>query len=104
MEKKAIAFTTCETYHLIKTKQNTGVQTMLIVNQSVQEVYIEITRKLPPNARLQLAALILNGLTNLDKNIIDDSDTWTEEDQLEIAAFSMQNFTQNIFEEEAIAS
>ncbi len=60
--------------------------------------------KSPPTARLQLAALILNGLTNLDKNIIDDSDTWTEEDQLEIAAFSRQNFTQNTFEEEAISA
>jgi len=39
--------------------------------------------------RLQLAALILSGLTSLDKNIIDDSDIWIEENQLEIAAFSM---------------
>ncbi len=76
---------------------------MLTANQIVQDIYADITRKLPPTERLQLAALILNGLTNLDKNIIDDSDTWTEEAQLEIAAFSMQNFTQNNFEEEAIA-
>jgi len=76
---------------------------MLTTNQTVQDVYVEITRKLPPTERLQLAALILNGLTNLDKNIIDDSATWTEEDQLEIATSSMQNFTQNTFEDKAIA-
>lgn len=61
MVKNAIAFTFCVTYHAIKIKQKSGVQPMLIANQTVQDVYADITRKLPPTERLQLATLILNG-------------------------------------------
>ncbi len=39
MEKSAIAFTTCEIYHLVKIKQKIGVQTMLISNQTIQTDY-----------------------------------------------------------------
>jgi len=59
---------------------------------TIQDVYAYITRILPPSALLQLAALILNGLTQQDKSVVDDSDTWTEQDQLELAAFSLQHF------------
>ncbi len=103
MRKQAIAFTFCVTYQAIKIKQKIGVQPMLITNQTVQDIYADITRKLLPTERLKLATLILNGLTNIDQPFIDDNDTWTEEDQLDIAAFSIQNFSQNNFEEEAIA-
>ncbi|CAN1213464.1 hypothetical protein TUMEXPCC7403_24880 [Tumidithrix helvetica PCC 7403] len=39
-------------------------------------------------------------MAHLYKPIIDDSDIWTEEDQLDITAFSLQSFTQFDLEEE----
>lgn len=57
---------------------------------TVQEIYIQIISTLPPIERLQLATLILNGLVQQNAVVIDDSDTWTEQDQLDLAAFSLQ--------------
>lgn len=74
-----------------------------VANQTIQDIYAYITRILPPTARLQLAALILNELTQQDKSVVDDSDTWTEEDQLELAAFSFQHFTTAFVNNEEIA-
>jgi hypothetical protein len=64
-----------------------------IANPNIQDIYAYITRLLPPTALLQLAALILNGLTQQDRSVVDDGDTWTEQDQLDLAAFSLQHFT-----------
>lgn len=66
---------------------------MPVASSTIQDVYAYITRILPPTALLQLAALILNGLTQQNQSVVDDSDTWTEQDQLELAAFSLQNFS-----------
>ena len=65
---------------------------MPVASSTIQDVYAYITRILPPTALLQLAALILNGLTQQNQSVVDDSDTWTEQDQLELAAFSLQHF------------
>jgi hypothetical protein len=61
-------------------------------SSTIRDVYAYITRILPPTALLQLAALILNGLTQENQSLVDDSDTWTEQDQLELAAFSLEHF------------
>jgi len=58
---------------------------------TAQELYTQIVRTLSLNERLRLANLILNGLVQEDVAIIDQSDTWTEEDLLEITNFSLQH-------------
>jgi hypothetical protein len=58
--------------------------------KAVQEIYTQVIANLLPTERLQLATLILNGLVNQDAAVIDDSDTWTEKDRLDLAAFSLQ--------------
>jgi len=68
----------------------------------VQEIYTQVISNLPPTERLQLATLILNGLVKQNVAVIDDSDTWTEQDQLDLAAFSMQYAATALFEDEEI--
>jgi len=68
----------------------------------VQEIYTQVISNLPPTERLQLATLILNGLVKQNVAVIDDSDTWTEQDQLDLAAFSMQYAATVLFEDEEI--
>jgi len=70
--------------------------------KAVQEIYTQVISNLPPTERLQLATLILNGLVKQDVAVIDDSDTWTEQDQLDLAAFSMQYAVTVLFEDEKI--
>ena len=60
------------------------------MSNTAQEIYIRVIRTLPPNERLRLATLILNDLVQQDSSVVDISDTWTEEDQLDITNFSLQ--------------
>jgi hypothetical protein len=57
---------------------------------TIQEIYTQVMSTLSPSERLQLATLILNGLVQQNAAVVDDSDTWTEQDQLDLAAFSLQ--------------
>jgi hypothetical protein len=59
-------------------------------DQTIQEIYQNIVATLPLSDRLRLAALILNELTQQNVAVIDASDTWTEQDQLELTSFSLQ--------------
>jgi len=70
--------------------------------KAVQEIYTQVISNLLPTERLQLATLILNGLVNQDAAVIDDSDTWTEHDQLDLAAFSLQYAATALLEDEEI--
>ncbi|MBW4509545.1 MAG: hypothetical protein KME64_23955 [Scytonematopsis contorta HA4267-MV1] len=63
------------------------------MSNTAQEIYIRVIRTLPPNERLHLATLILNDLAQQDSSVVDVSDTWTEEDQLDITNFSLQYAT-----------
>ncbi|MEH2013050.1 hypothetical protein [Nostoc sp.] len=45
-----------------------------------------------------MATLILNELVEQNLSIIDQSDTWTEQDQLDLASFSLE-YTASIFPE-----
>lgn len=54
----------------------------------VQEIYTQVIQNLPPKDRLQLAALILNSLVN--DEAIDESETWTEEDQLDLVTYALE--------------
>ena len=88
---------------LLNFEESRSVTTMMSVpSPTIQDVYAYITRIFPPTALLQLAALILNGLTQQNQAVIDDSDTWTEQDQLDLAAFSMQYAATVLFEDEEI--
>jgi hypothetical protein len=70
---------------------------------TVQEIYTEFISTLSPIERLQLATLILNSLVQQTITAIDDSDTWTERDQLDLVAYSLQ-YAQTAFsgEEEMV--
>jgi hypothetical protein len=70
--------------------------------KAVQEIYTQVISNLLPIERLQLATLILNGLVKQDAAVIDDSDTWTEQDQLDLAAFSLQYAATALLEDEEI--
>ena len=54
------------------------------------EIYNQIVSTLSPNERLRLATLILNDLVQQNESIINQSDTWTEQDQLDVTTFSLQ--------------
>ncbi|WP_204139313.1 hypothetical protein [Halomicronema sp. CCY15110] len=56
---------------------------------AIQEIYSRVLSTLSPTERLQLATLILNSLVQ-ENAAIDDSDTWTEQDQLDLTTFSLQ--------------
>ena len=70
--------------------------------KAVQEIYTQVISNLPPTERLQLATLILNGLVKQNIAVIDDGETWTEQDQLDLAAFSTQYAATALFEDEEI--
>ncbi len=57
---------------------------------TAQEIYTQVVRTLSPIERLRLANLILNGLVEQDVSVVDISDTWTEEDKLDVTNFSLQ--------------
>ncbi|MEP1080095.1 hypothetical protein NDI52_32535 [Leptolyngbya sp. PL-A3] len=59
-------------------------------DQTVQEIYHNIVGNLSVSDRLRLAALILNDLTQQNVAVIDASNSWTEQDQLELTSFSLQ--------------
>jgi hypothetical protein len=70
--------------------------------KAVEEIYTQVISNLPPTERLQLATLILNGLVKQNIAVIDDSDTWTEQDQLDLASFSFQYAATALIEDEEI--
>jgi hypothetical protein len=70
---------------------------------TVQEIYTQIISMLPLTERLQLATLILNGLVQQNAVVVDASDTWTDQDQLDLANFSLQYAAIAFPEEEEIA-
>lgn len=57
---------------------------------TAQEIYTQVVRTLSSIERLRLANLILNDLVKQDVSDVDRSDTWTEQDRLELTMFSLQ--------------
>lgn len=60
---------------------------------SAQEIYIQSIRNLPPNERLRLATLILNDPVDQPSSELEESETWTEQDQKNSLNFSLQYAT-----------
>jgi hypothetical protein len=57
---------------------------------TAQEIYNQVVRTLSPTERLRLATLILNELVQQNVSVIAQSDTWTEQDQMDLTNFSLQ--------------
>lgn len=57
---------------------------------TAQKVFTEIIHTLPPSERLRLAALILQDLTQFEVAGVDSSNTWNEQDQSDLTAFSLK--------------
>ncbi|MDZ8226839.1 MULTISPECIES: hypothetical protein [unclassified Nostoc] len=68
------------------------------MSNTAQEIYSQVVCNLSPTERLRLATLILNELVEQNLSIIDQSDTWTEQDQHDLASFSLEYAT-SIFPE-----
>ncbi|WP_293336516.1 hypothetical protein [Microcoleus sp. CAWBG58] len=60
------------------------------MSTTVREVYDRVISTLSPTDRLRLATLILNDLVQQNLSVVDESETWTEEDKLDVTAFSLQ--------------
>jgi hypothetical protein len=60
------------------------------MSTSAQEVYTQVVCALSPTERLRLANLILNELVKQDSSVIDQSDHWTDQDQVDFTDFSLQ--------------
>ncbi|AVH71384.1 hypothetical protein [Nostoc sp. 'Lobaria pulmonaria (5183) cyanobiont'] len=60
------------------------------MSNNAHEIYSQVVCNLSPTERLRLATLILNELVEQNLSIIDQSDAWTEQDQLDLASFSLQ--------------
>lgn len=71
---------------------------MLTITESV----MESIRTLPPNERLHLANLILQELTQSGIQIVEQSGSWSEQDQNDLTAFSLQYAAQLYPEDEDI--
>ncbi|MUL36946.1 hypothetical protein [Gloeocapsopsis dulcis] len=68
------------------------------MSKTAQEVYSQIVNILSLDERLRLATLILNDLTQQNVSVVERSDTWSEQDQLELVTFSLQ-YAATIFSE-----
>ena len=72
------------------------------MTMTAQEVYTQVVRALSPTERLRLANLILNELVQQNVSIVDESDTWTEQDQLDLTTLSLQYAATLLPEDEEI--
>jgi len=57
--------------------------------KTIDEIYDRVIHVLPSSERLKLANLILTNLVQ-QGTVIDDSDTWNEEDISDLSRFSLQ--------------
>jgi hypothetical protein len=69
---------------------------------TAQEVFAETVRSLPLNERLRLASLILQELAQPDVAVVDQRDTWSEEDQADLTAVSLEYAAELYPEEESL--
>lgn len=65
------------------------------MKKAIQKIYEQVIVMLSPDERLKLASLILNDLVEKDATLIDEKDIWTEEDQQDLIAFSLQYVSQD---------
>ncbi len=56
----------------------------------INEIYDLCIQVLPLSDRLRLATLLMNNFVQQELAVIDESDTWTEEDVADLSTFSLQ--------------
>ncbi|MGK7894071.1 MAG: hypothetical protein AB4372_10710 [Xenococcus sp. (in: cyanobacteria)] len=71
-------------------------------DQAIQDIYQKVISPLSVSDRIQLAALILNSITEKNIEVIESSDTWTEQDLIDITSFSLQHAASLYSDEEEI--
>lgn len=59
---------------------------------TLDDIYTQVVT-LPPTERLRLVTLILNNLVQAQPQVVEQSDTWTEQDQQNLAIFSLQSLS-----------
>ena len=59
-------------------------------DRAIQDIYQKVISPLSLSDRIQLAALILNSITEKNIEVVESSDTWTEQDKLDMTSFSLQ--------------
>jgi hypothetical protein len=74
-----------------------GKETM--PTMTAKEIYAESVRSLPLGERLRLAALILQDLTEPSVALVELSDTWSAQDEREVAAFSLR-YAEDLYPED----
>ena len=67
---------------------------------TAQEVYNQVVRTLTSTEQLRLANLILNELVQQNPLVNEVSDTWTEQDRIDVTNFSLQYFATSFPEDE----
>jgi hypothetical protein len=65
---------------------------------NVQELYEQTIKSLPAAERLRLAVLILNDIP--PQSVVDDSESWTEEDLQDFTQGSWKYIDQHLEDEE----
>ena len=59
-------------------------------DQTIEDIYQKLISTLSVPERIQLAAMILNSITEKNIEVVERSDTWTEQDRLDLTSFSLQ--------------
>ena len=67
---------------------------------TAQEVFTRDVRDLPPAERLRLASLILQELTQSGVAIVERSESWSEQDERDLTAFSLDYASRTYPEDE----
>ena len=70
---------------------------------TAQEVFDETVRPLPVNERVRLASLILQDLAEAELQVVDVSDSWSEQDLRDVTAYSLRRAEALYPEDEEIA-
>jgi hypothetical protein len=58
---------------------------------TAQEVFTRDVRDLPLAERLRLASLVLQEVTQSGYSVVEQSDSWSDQDQRDVATFSLEH-------------
>ncbi len=67
---------------------------------TAEEIFTRDVRDLPSSERLRLAALILQDLTRSGATVVEQSESWSDQDRQDLTAFSLEHASQIYPEEE----
>ena len=67
---------------------------------TIEEIYDEAIKPLPPSERFRLATLILNEIP--PQSVVDARDAWNEQDMRDVAAYSARLFAAGYPEEDDV--